>query len=412
MLEVISLTARGNDRMQYDFDAVIDRTNTNSSKWDKNLELFGRDDVLDMWVADMDFPSPQPVIDAMRERLEHPFFGYTFPSDSLYEAVIERMERYYGWEVPREWIVFTPGVVNSLYASLKALANPGDQVVIQSPVYFPFFGAVQNNGCQVVNNQLRFDGEQYTMDLDQLADCFVTSSRFPARSHRIRALVLCSPHNPVGRVWTPDELSQLGELCLENNCVLISDEIHCDLLVGDVKHTVTSTVSPEVQQNTITLMSPSKTFNLAGMGASFAIIPNPEWRAAFSQARVGQAGVNVMGLVAMEAALRHGDDYLKQLNAYLRNNIDYFARRLEAIPGLKMLRPEGTYLVWVDMRALGMDDEQLRDFMLERARIATDFGFVFGPGGEGFQRFNLACPRSIVVEAVDRLEGAVGELTS
>ena len=213
-------------------------------------------------------------------------------------------------------------------------------------------------------------------------------------------------------MWTPDELSQLGELCLENNCVLISDEIHCDLLVGDVKHTVTSMVSPEVQQNTITLMSPSKTFNLAGMGASFAIIPNPEWRAAFSQARVGQAGVNVMGLVAMEAALRHGDDYLKQLNAYLRNNIDYFARRLEAIPGLKMLRPEGTYLVWVDMRALGMDDEQLRDFMLQRARIATDFGFVFGPGGEGFQRFNLACPRSIVVEAADRLERAVGELTS
>jgi cysteine-S-conjugate beta-lyase len=249
------------------------------------------------------------------------------------------------------------------------------------------------------------------MDLDRLADSFVTTSRFPARSHRIRGLVLCSPHNPVGRVWSEDELSQLAEICLENNCALISDEIHCDLLVGNVGHTVTSTLSAEVEHNTMTLMSPSKTFNLAGMCASFAIIPNPEWRTRFSLARTGQSGVNIMGLVAMEAALRHGDSYLEQLNEYLRENVEYFAGRINAIPGLKLVRPEGTYLAWVDMGDLGMDDEQLRDFMLHRARIATDFGFVFGPGGEGFQRFNLACPRSIVVEATGRLERAVADLT-
>ncbi len=393
--------------MKYNFDQIIDRRSTISAKWDRNLQLFGTEDVLPMWVADMDFPCPQPVIQALKARLEHPLFGYTFPSDSLYQAVIDRMDRFYGWKVAREWIVFTPGVVNSLYAAISALAGPGDQIIIQPPVYYPFFSTVQNSGCQVVSNPLRCERGRYTMDLDSLPGHFANTERFPARSHRIRALVLCSPHNPVGRVWSRDELTALAEICMDRDVPIISDEIHCDLLVGDAKHTVTSMISPEIERRTITLMSPSKTFNMAGLGASFAIIPDPEWRRRFSLARTGQSGVNALGLVAMEAALRDGDDYLEQLNRYLAGNVQYLADRVAEIPGVSLIRPEGTYLAWVDMSGLGMDDQELRRFMLEEVRVATDFGYVFGSGGEGFQRFNLACPRALVEEAMDRLDEAV-----
>lgn len=402
---------KGGSLMRYNFDQVINRKDTNSVKWDNNLELFGTDDVIDMWVADMDFPVPQPVIDAIKQRLEHPIFGYTFAPDSLYQAIVERMERFYNWKIKKEWIVFTPGVVNAVYAAIAALTDAGDEVILQSPVYYPFFSAIKNNGCQVVNNQLSFDGQRYTFDFDDLRTKFKNRSMFPARSHRIKALILCSPHNPVGRVWTRDELEQLAEICLENQCAIISDEIHCDLLVSDSKHIVTASLSEEIAQNTITLMAPSKTFNLAGLKASFAVIPNAEWRRKFEQARLGQGGVNLFGLVAMEAALRHGDEYLEQLREYLRGNVDFAVKYIgENIPELKVVRPEGTYLLWVDMSALGLSDQELAQFMLHKARIATDFGYIFGPGGKGFQRFNLACPRSVLTEALKRLETAVRQL--
>ncbi len=396
--------------MEYDFDELIDRSGTHSAKWERTAQMFGSDGVLPMWVADMDLPAPRPVLEAMRERLDHPLFGYTYPPDSLYEAIIDRMWRFYGWQVKKEWITFTPGVVNALHIAIDALTRSGDEVIVQSPVYYPFFSAVTNNGCQVVNNQLHYDGVQYTMDYDDLRDKFVPSTRFPVRSPRVRGMVLCSPHNPVGRVWSGRELEDMAAICLENDCTIISDEIHCDLLVDDVSHTVTSTLGAEVQDNTITLMAPSKTFNLAGLGASFVIIPNPQLREQFAVAAAGHAKVNAMGFVAMEAALRDGDDYVRQLNAHLRRNVEFFSRRVNRLSGVRVVPPEGTYLVWVDMRGLGMDDMQLRDFMIERARIATDFGFAFGAGGEGFQRFNLACPHSLVREAVDRLETAVSKL--
>lgn len=393
--------------MRYDFDAVIERRNTGSAKWDRNQELFGVEEVLDMWVADMDLPCPEPVIRALKERLEHPLFGYTFPQDSLYQAVIDRMKRFYGWEVEREWILFIPGVVSALYSCIEALSDPGDEIILQPPVYYPFFGAVRNTGRHVVQNQLVYSGGQYSMDLEGLEECFVDEQGFGARTHRIRALVLCSPHNPVGRVWTPEELSGLAEICLNRDCAIISDEIHGDLLVGDRAHTVTATLSPEVARNTITLMAPSKTFNLASLGASFAIVPREDWRQQIQKVRLGQSGVNALGLVAMEAALREGDDYLRQLNQYLRGNVEYFMDRTREIPGVHTIRPEGTYLIWVDMRDLGMDDLELREFMLKEVGVATDFGYVFGSGGEGFQRFNLGCPRIYVEKALDSLESAV-----
>jgi cystathionine beta-lyase len=467
--------------MRYDFDRIIDRRGTGSAKWDLNEELFGTDDVLDMWVADMDFPCPQPVIEALRRRLEHPIFGYGFPPDSLYRAVIDRMDRFFGWKVEKDWITFTPGVVSALHAAVRAVAAVGAGIVVQPPVYYPFFRAVTDNGCQLVHNRLRLEGSgtatrsepgsegggtcgrpgaspadppgpvRYVMDYDDLEEHFRTAPGFPGKSHRIRGLILCSPHNPVGRVWTREELERLAEICLRNDCVIISDEIHCDLLLSGSRHIPTATLSPEVEAGTITLMAPSKSFNLAGLSASFAIIPDAGLRRRFEQARGGQGGVNVLGLVAMEAALREGDDYLSQLNAYLARNMRFFAGALKDIPGLRLVPPEGpegTYLAWVDMSGLAgergmvrpektgrrggpagavpggtgpggtgpggtdrggrtVDDEALRRFMLQEARIATDPGYIFGPGGEGFHRFNLACPRSVVEEAVTRLERAV-----
>jgi len=402
----------------------------------------------------MDLPCPQPVIDALRRRLEHPIFGYGFPPDSLYQAVIDRMDRFFGWKVEKEWITFTPGVVNAIYAAVRAVAEVGDDIVIQPPVYYPFFRppvyypffrAVTDSGCRLVENRLRLEGDgggarqaateqaapaarpgalRYVMDYEDLEERFRTAEGFPGKSHRIRGLILCSPHNPVGRVWTREELERLAEVCLANDCVIISDEIHCDLLLGGSRHIPTATLSGEVEARTVTLMAPSKTFNLAGLSASFAIIPDAGLRRRFERARAGQGGVNVLGLVAMEAALREGDDYLAQLNAYLTGNMDYFAGAVRRVPGVRLVPPEGpegTYLAWVNLSELArergmlkadgrIDDEALRDFMLHEARIATDPGYAFGPGGEGFHRFNLACPRSVVEEAVARLEQAVSSI--
>ncbi len=396
--------------LKYDFDTLVDRSNTSSSKWGYRKALFGRDDVLPMWVADMDFPAPAEVVEAVRSRAEHPIYGYTVPPSSLWKAIIERLDRFYGWKIKEEWICLTAGVVNGLYSAISAYARPGDEIVVQPPVYYPFYGAVKNTGCQTVYSHLKFDGERYTMDFDGLEDLFRGRSTFPARSPRIKALILCSPHNPVGRVWTRDELATLGRICAEHECVLLSDEIHCDLLTPGARHIVTATISEEIAQNTVTFMSASKTFNLAGLGTSFVVIPNDRLRREFMRARAGHNSGNLFGYAALEAAFRYGDDYLTQLRAYLAGNLRYFTEFLKArLPELKLIRPEGTYLAWVDLRGLGFTPAELQDFIRNKARLALDDGFAFGPGGEGFQRVNLACPRSIVVEATDRLEKAIIE---
>ncbi len=397
--------------MKYDFDQVIKRKGTCSAKWDQNLTMFGREDVHDMWVADMDFPCPAPVVEAVRRRAEHPIYGYTFPGDSVYEAIIDRTYRHSGWKIKREWIVFTPGVVSGLYTAVKAFAHPGDEIIVQPPVYYPFYGAVANTGCQILRNPLVLEDGRYRMDYAHLESLFRGSTTFPVRSPRIKMLILCSPHNPVGRVWEPDELATLAEICLRNNCLLISDEIHCDLMLGGSKHTVTSRMSVEIERRTITLMAPSKTFNLAGLGTSYAIIPDETLRRQYSHARAGTGGANMFGYAALEAAYRHADDYLQQLREYLNGNLTYFMGRIEAeMPELQVIKPEGTYLVWVDMRGLGMDSLELQSFIRNKARLALDDGYAFGPGGEGFQRINLGCPRSLVKEGVDRLSKAVKEL--
>ena len=404
-------TEKGDIRVKYDFDRVIPRRNTNSSKWDNNLAMFGTEDVLDMWVADMDFPCPEPVVRALKERADHPIYGYTLPPESLYQSIIDRMERFYGWKIKKEWIVLGAGVVNGLFTAVQAFCRPGDEVVVQPPVYYPFYRTIANSGVTAVHNNLKFDGQLYTMDLDGLDTMFTPSISFPVRAPRIKAVMLCSPHNPVARVWTGAELERLAAICLKNKCVILSDEIHCDLLFKGHKHTVLATLSPEVEQSTLTFMAASKTFNLAGLGTSFAVVPNDDLRKRFIEARMGHPSGNLFGMVALEAAFRDGDEYLEQLRDYLQGNLEYFMDAVDKrIPRIKVMKPEGTYLVWVDMRGLGMSGRELQKFIRFKARLAFDDGFAFGPTGEGFQRVNLACSRSIVVEAVERLEKAVKEL--
>lgn len=397
--------------MQYNFDQIIDRRHTNSSKHDNNAVMFGREDVLDLWVADMDFPVPTPVAEAIKKRAEHPIYGYTFPPASLYEAIVERVDRLYGWKIKKEWIVFNAGVVNGLYSAVEAFSHRGDELIVQPPVYYPFFGAIKNTGRQVIHNPLKEVNGRYEMDFEGLEKLFEVRTSFPVRMPRIKALVLCSPHNPVGRVWTKEELQRLAEICVKHNCLIFSDEIHCDLLAPGVEHTVTATLSPEIEQHTITFMSASKTFNIAGLATSFVIIPNDELRQRYVAARAGHNSGNVFGFVATEAALTQCDDYLEQLRAYLHENYRFFSEFIaERLPMLRVANLEGTYLAWVDMRQLGMSPLELQTFMREKARLALDDGYAFGPGGEGFQRFNLACPRSIVEEALLRLEKAINEL--
>ncbi len=389
--------------MIYDFDRIIERQGTNSMKWDQLRARFGREDVLPMWVADMDFPCPEPVLQAIKERTEHSTYGYSFPPPSLYESIMNWCQSRYGWKVQKEWILFTSGVVNALYTIIEAFSCVGDEIIIQSPVYHPFSSSIRNLGRHVLNNQLREGDHGYEMDWDDL--------EHKLASRRIPLLILCSPHNPVGRVWTKEELTRLAQLCLAHDCLLVSDEIHCDLLLWDHQHTATATLGPEVQRRTITLSAASKTFNLAGLSTSYVIIPDPKLRQQFARWRAGQNDGNMFGYIALEAAFSYGEDYLRQLIAYLEGNMRFFADSLkEKVPVLKLTLPEATYLAWVDMRALGLAPDELQHFIRQRAHLALNDGSVFGPGGEGFQRFNLGCARSVIAEAVSRLEDAVERL--
>ncbi len=396
--------------MKYNFDQVINRKGTHSSKWDRNMTLFGTDDVIDMWVADMDFPCPEPIVKAVQERASHPIYGYSIVPESLYQVIIDRVDRHWGWKIKKEWIVFTSGIVDGFYTAIEGLTHPGDEIIIQPPVYYPFANAIRNAGAVVVNNPLKWNGTRYEMDFEGLEKLFQVRTLFPARSPRIKALLLCSPHNPVGRVWTKEELSKLAAICLKNDCVIISDEIHADLMIDGAKHTVTSMLSPEVQDNTITFMAASKTFNVAGLRTGFAIVPNPKLRRILNEARIMRSEGNMFGYAALEAAYRDCDDYLEQLKVYLSANVNYFVDYVNRnIPGVKAVKPEGTYLVWVDFRELGMDNAALQQFVRFKARIALDDGYAFGEEGAGFERFNMACPRSTLVEVVTRLEKAVKE---
>ena len=396
--------------MNYDFDTVIDRRNTDSIKWAAVEKIFGDKDVLAMWVADMDLPVARPITEALRKRTEHEIYGYMLPQRSTIEAVVNRVQKKYHWKIDPDWVVFTPGVVPALHAAVRAFSQPGDEVIIQGPVYYPFWSTVRNCGCQVANNELSLIDEHYHMDFADLEKKFDPKQEsMMASPARVRLMILCSPHNPIGRVWTKQELTRAGEIVGKHGALMVSDEVHCELLYQGYRHVPFASISPEFEQNSITCMAPSKSFNLPGLNASSLIIPNRQVREKFNAARLGiQSSPNIFGLVALEAAYRYGDEWLEQFLVYLQKNLEFLLNYFERnIPKIKVIRPEGTFLVWLDCRGLGMSPQELRTFMRNKAKIGLDDGFLFGPGGAGFQRMNIACPRATLEEALRRIEVAV-----
>lgn len=392
--------------VKYDFNMICSRKNTDCFKWDGIHEIFGRDDIIPMWVADMDFPVAKPITEAIKKRADHPFYGYTKPGPSIVNAVVERMKQKFSWEIQPEWIVFTPGVVPAIHLAIRSLTHPGDGVVLQKPVYYPFFPAVTRSGCQIVNNNLKLVGDHYEMDYEDLEDKFA-SRKGPSS---LKAMMICNPHNPVGRHWSEKELIKAGEIAIENGAKVISDEIHCEILFKG-KHIPFASISEEFQENSVVCMAPSKTFNLAGLEISTIIIPNKKLRDEFVGMQSGMVPrPNLFGYTALEAAYRSGDNWLEQVLDYLKANLNFLMDYIEKIPGIRVIEPEGTYLVWLDCRELGMDGQELRSFMLDKAKVGMDDGFLFGDSGEGFMRMNIACPRPILQEALGRIEGAVLDL--
>ena len=339
--------------MKYNFDQQRNRYHTDSIKWDEVGSIFGTADLLPMWVADMDFAAAEPILKALHQRIDHGVFGYTVAGAGVRQAVIDRMKSKYGWEVKPEWLIFTPGIVSGLSFAVKAYTKVGDHVVIQSPVYHPFMDATVNNGCQIVNSQLRLNGSRYEMDYDSFQQAFEPQNGNPSRTS---LYILCSPHNPVGRVWSREELMRANQIDISKGEIVISDEIHGELVFRGAQHVPFASISEEFAQNSVVFIAPSKTFNLAGLAASVAIIPNEKLRQQYQLAASGfMGGVNTLGLTALEAAFREGDEWLEQLLVYLEDNVqftlDYLAQH---IPEVKAVKPEGTYLMWLDFTRLGM----------------------------------------------------------
>jgi len=376
----------------YDFDRVVERRGTDSNKWGKFPA-----DVLPLWVADMDFPSPEPVVRALRERVEHGFFGYGAEQPEFFEVIVDRLHKRFGWRVSPEAIVHLPGVIPGFNLACRAFASAGDGLLLATPMYPPILRAPDNCGLSREEVELIRDADgRYAIDFDAFR---------AAIRERTRLFLLCSPHNPVGRVWTRQELAQLGQICLERGLVIVADEIHCDLVYSGHQHVPMASLSPELERRTITLMAPSKTFNLPGLKSSIAIIPDGAMRARFVAGQLDLVkAVNVLGYTATLAAYRDGQPWLDELLRYLEANRDFVADYVKAhLPGISATRPEGTYLAWVDCREARLPNDDPHTFFLERARVALNDGAAFGKPGRGFARLNFGCPRSLLTEGLDRM---------
>lgn len=390
----------------FDFDQVIDRTKSSSAKWDKKVleKGFGDPDLLPLWVADMDFKAPQPIIEKLVQTAEYGIYGYSILPPSFFESVLSWFKRRYGWDIDKKWLSQTPGVIPALDVAVNAFCNSGDKVIVQNPVYYPFYPVIENNGCRILLNPLKFSNNHYTMDFEDLEK--------KVKDPRAKMIILCNPHNPVGRVWTKEELKQLGEICIKNEILIVSDEIHCDLIFPGYKLTNFATINDEFAQNSITCTSTSKTFNLAGLKISNIVIPNQKIRQTFknTQANFGVGGPNLFAVAAMETAYRHEicENWLDALLQYLKGNLNFLKVFIkEKLPQIKVIEPEGTYLVWLDFRELGLEPKELEKFIRGKAKLALDEGYIFGQGGEGFERINIACPKSILEDALNRITEAI-----
>lgn len=390
--------------MRFDFDKMIDRKNTHSYKWDQAERLFGNPDILPLWVADMDFESPPAVREALLKRAGHGIYGYTIRSAAYIDAIVNWYRRRHNWQISPDWLSDSPGIVTSLSIAVDAFSEPGSQVILQSPVYYPFYDVIRMNGRQVAANPLRLQSGKYEMDYGHLEELMAGGAKL---------LLLCNPHNPGGRVWTRAELERLAELCVKHGVTVISDEIHCDLVLPGHRHTPFASLSDEAANITLTCLAATKTFNLPGLQTSFIVASNREIKRVFDR-RIKTLSLHMAGYFAQDAvtaAYNTGEEWLDALLHYVQGNmdfaIDYFSRHM---PEIKPMRPEGTYLLWVDCRALGLDAKGLKDLMYNKAGVAFNEGSVFGPEGEGFLRINAACPRALLKQALDRFGSAVARL--
>ncbi len=385
---------------KYNFDEIIPREGTNSLKYDARKQVFNSSDILPLWVADTDFKTPDFIVNAIKKRAEHEIFGYTFKPDSYYRSIIGWMQRRHNWSIKKEWISFSPGVVAGLTCAIKAFSNPGDGVVVQPPVYSPFFSCVEGTGREIVRNPLIIKNNRYTFDFHNLKSQI---------NKKTRLLLLCNPHNPGGMVWKNEELEELGSICNKNNILIISDEIHSDLIFKGNRHIPITMVSEETAKNSIILSAPSKTFNIAGLTTSVVIIPDKKKFEQFEKilnlAHLGMG--NIFGAVALEAAYSYGDEWLNQLLDYLWNNYLYLKKFFNNnLPEVKVMNPEATYLVWLDFREYGMDGKELTKLIVDKAKVGLNNGAGFGIEGNGWMRLNIGCPRSVLAEGLNRLNNA------
>lgn len=390
--------------MKYNFDEPIKRENTNCLKYDFRKTYFGTTDVIPMWVADMDFRIAPQISDALKERTKHDVYGYALKPKSFYTAIVNWMQRRHKWEIKADQISFSPGIVPALSFSIHAYTKPGDEVIMFTPVYPPFLYLPVENGRRLITSELKLNHNKYTIDFEDFEKKITT---------RTKMLFLCNPHNPVGRVWTKEELKRVAEICIKKNVIIIADEIHSDLIMPGFCHIPTASISNEIAAQTVTFMAPSKTFNLASLSSSEAIIQNKQLKHEFdvviNNFHIGMG--NVFGIVATEAAYNHGDEWLDELITYLWDNYlylkDYFEKHIQRI---KVVPLEGTYLVWLDCRELKLSQKELRKFFIEKAKVGLNDGDNFGSGGKGFMRINIAATRQTITKAMKQIETAVNKL--
>lgn len=388
----------------WNFDEPFKREGTNCIKYDLRAITFGVKDVIPMWVADMDFIAPDFIKESLQSRLDHEIYGYSYRPPEYFSSIISWVESRHSWNIQKEWICFSPGIVPALNFCTLAFTMPGDNIIVQPPVYFPFFSAVESHGRNLIYNRLTESEGKWVMDYDSL---------IASIDEKTKMIIICNPHNPVGRVWSSEELNKLADICLKNNILILSDEIHGDLVLPGYKHTPFASLSEKIAENTVTFIAPSKTFNLAGLSTSSVIISNPVLRKSFNRIvdnlHVGNG--NIFGTAASIAAYSNGSKWLDALLDYIDHNIDFVENYcLKMIPEIIPVQPEATYMIWLDCRKFGMTGKELQKFFVNRAGIGMNEGSTFGPGGEGFMRMNIATTHNIVMQAMEQIEKAVASI--
>jgi len=387
--------------MTWNFDEIVSRENTDCIKYDLREQTFGRKDIIPMWVADMDFKTPEFIVEKLQNRLKHEVFGYSFRPPEYYDSIANWMKKRHDWEIEKEWICFCPGIVPALNLSTLTFTRPGDSIIVQPPVYFPFFSAVESHGRTIVYNQLMENEGRWTMDYNSL---------IASVSEKTKMIILSNPHNPVGRAWRLEELEKLADICIKNNIIILADEIHCDLMLPGITHSPIARLSEKISEITVTCIAPSKSFNLAGLSTSSVIISNPVLRKYFKNKieRLHIGNGNIFGTVASIAAYSLGHDWLDEMMLYINDNVNLVCEYCkELIPEIIPVTPEATFMIWLDCRSFALPGKNLQKFFVEQAGVGMNEGSTFGPGGEGFMRMNIATSRHNLTRALEQIEKAV-----